>query len=106
MIKILSWFHTDSNQYSKSIRKIHDMLNNVNTVTTLIPIDYHMHSTNSYDCRASMADMCRSALQKGVAEIAFTEHFNNKPEDLGFNKYDPERYFRDLEACRAEFEPL
>jgi histidinol-phosphatase (PHP family) len=82
------------------------MLNNASTVTTLIPIDYHMHSTNSYDCRAPMADMCRSALQKGVAEIAFTEHFNNKPEDLGCNKYDPERFFRDIEACRVEFEPM
>ncbi len=71
----------------------------------IIPIDYHMHSNNSCDCRVPMAEMCRTAIQKGIKEIAFTEHFNQKPEDVCYAKYDPERYFRDLEACRAEFGP-
>jgi histidinol-phosphatase (PHP family) len=52
-----------------------------------------------------MADMCRSALQKNIPEIAFTEHFNRKPEDICYNKYNPEPFFKDIEACRAEFGP-
>ncbi|MEP7286005.1 MAG: histidinol-phosphatase HisJ family protein [Chloroflexota bacterium] len=74
-------------------------------MTTLIPFDYHMHSNNSCDCRATMAEMCRSAIQKHIPEIAFTEHFNRKREDMCYEKYDPTRYFRDIEACRAEFGP-
>ena len=74
-------------------------------MTTLIPFDYHMHSNNSCDCRATMAEMCRSAIQKHIPEIAFTEHFNRKREDMCYEKYDPARYFRDLETCRAEFGP-
>ena len=72
---------------------------------TVIPFDYHVHSNNSCDCRIPMADMCRAAIQNGIPEIAFTEHFNRKPEDMCYEKYDPAPYFRDLEACRAEFGP-
>jgi len=74
-------------------------------MTVQIPFDYHMHSNNSCDTRVAMADMCRSALQKGIPEIAFTEHLNRKREDICYNKYDPERYFKDIEACRNEFGP-
>jgi histidinol-phosphatase (PHP family) len=70
-----------------------------------IPFDYHMHSTNSCDCRASMADMCRSAIDKGIFEIAFTEHFNRKPEDMCYEKYNPDQFFKDIEKCRIEFGP-
>jgi len=52
-----------------------------------------------------MAEMCRSAIQKNIPEIAFTEHFNRKPEDICYNKYNPEPFFNDIEACRAEFGP-
>src|SRR5258708_17442572 len=72
---------------------------------TIIPFDYHMHSNNSCDCRVPMAEMCRAAIQKGIPEIAFTEHFNRKPEDMCYGKYDPAPFFRDVEACRAEFGP-
>ncbi len=74
-------------------------------MTIQIPFDYHMHSTNSCDCRIPMAEMCRSAIQKNIPEIAFTEHFNRKPEDICYNKYNPEPFFNDIEACRAEFGP-
>jgi histidinol-phosphatase (PHP family) len=75
------------------------------TQTLHIPFDYHMHSNNSYDARHTMREMCQSALEKGVPEIAFTEHFNAKPEDFCYGRYNAERYFRDLENCRAEFGP-
>jgi histidinol-phosphatase (PHP family) len=74
-------------------------------MTTIIPFDYHMHTNNSCDCRARMVDMCRAAVQKNIPEIAFTEHFNNKPQDICYNKYNPEPYFKDIEACRQEFGP-
>jgi histidinol-phosphatase (PHP family) len=73
----------------------------------MIPlIDYHVHSNNSIDCKVSMAQMCAQAVQSGLTEIAFTDHFNNHPLDLDLGYYDPERYFADLEHCRAEFPTL
>ncbi len=71
-----------------------------------IPHDYHMHSNASCDSQATMAQMCQSALDKGIYEIAFTEHFDPKPDDPCFDFYDPAAYFDNLEAARRMFEPL
>lgn len=70
-----------------------------------LPHDYHMHSNLSCDCNASMAEMCRAALRRGIGEIAFTEHFDPKPEDICAGYYQPAAYSRALEATRREFEP-
>jgi len=71
-----------------------------------IPLDYHMHSTISCDSRATMAEMCRSALSKGIHEIAFTEHFDLHPKDSCTSFYKADQYFEKLEAARREFAPL
>ena len=39
-----------------------------------LPADYHMHSHNSGDSKAPMEAMIKSALDKGLKEICFTEH--------------------------------
>lgn len=70
-----------------------------------LPQDYHLHTNASCDSLATMAEMCRSALEMGVAEIAFTEHFDCKPEDICYGYYRPNTYFETLEAARREFEP-
>lgn len=70
-----------------------------------IPFDYHMHSTYSCDCRVPMREMCESAVQKGIPEIAFTEHFNRHPDDMCYERYDPAAYFVGLEEVRKEFAP-
>ncbi len=73
-------------------------------MTTLI--DYHVHTNNSIDCKVSMLQMCAQAVQLGLTEIAFTDHFNNHMLDIDLGYYDPERYFMDLEHCRAKFPAL
>jgi histidinol-phosphatase (PHP family) len=70
-----------------------------------IPHDYHTHTNVSCDSQATMAQMCQSALDKGIREIAFTEHFDPKPNDPCFDFYDPAVYFENLDAARREFEP-
>jgi len=70
-----------------------------------LPQDYHVHTEASCDCQATMVEMGRSAVQRGIAEIAFTDHFDPKPEDLCYGYYRPERYFAALEAARREFAP-
>ncbi len=69
-------------------------------------LDYHVHTDNSLDCKASMAQMCAAALQAGVSEIAFADHFNNHLLDIDLGYYNPERYFANIEQCRIQFPGL
>jgi len=69
-----------------------------------IPHDYHMHSNFSCDCQATMAEMCQAAVDQGIPEIGFTEHFDNHPGEA-----DNCRDFRldgwavELDRCRSAF---
>lgn len=69
----------------------------------MIPQDYHVHSEFSCDCQASMAEMCRGALAKGVREIGFTEHFDLHPAEPQRDWFRLEPWVEALEACRAAF---
>lgn len=68
----------------------------------LIYMDYHTHSTFSPDSEASQEELVLSALEKGLAEIAITDH-----EDLD---YPPVDYYvgdgLDYDAYSAEIERL
>src|SRR5688572_14883468 len=68
-----------------------------------VVFDYHVHSEFSVDCRVPMADSCRAAIAAGVTEIAFTDHVDHEPVDIGFNYWRADDYFRSIEQCRAEF---
>ena len=65
--------------------------------------DYHVHSEFSADCTAPMAASCRAAIEAGVTEIAFTDHVDHEPADMGRGYYRAEAYFRSVDAVRAEF---
>ena len=72
---------------------------------TLIPIDYHMHSHFSCDCQAPMAKMCQAAVERGIAEIGFTEHYDLHPLESpcrDWFKLDP--WAAELAQVRAEFD--
>ena len=69
----------------------------------MIPQDYHMHSTFSCDCRAPMETMCRSAIEKGIPEIGFTEHYDLHPGEACTDWFKPEPWWAEIERCRAEF---
>ncbi|WP_119068633.1 histidinol-phosphatase HisJ family protein [Aggregatilinea lenta] len=72
----------------------------------LFPMDYHMHTHHSCDAHHTMADMAQVALARGIREIAFTEHFDPKPEDMCAGCYDPAPYFAELDEVRHQFAPL
>ncbi len=38
--------------------------------------DFHVHSSFSGDCKYTMEDMLKGALQKGVKQICFTDHLD------------------------------
>jgi histidinol-phosphatase (PHP family) len=75
-----------------------------NNVTAFI--DYHLHTHHSFDCKIPMAEMCAAAIDAGISEIAFSDHFNNHLLDIDLGYYDPERYFTDIERCRMQFPNL
>ncbi|MCC7359734.1 MAG: histidinol-phosphatase HisJ family protein [Anaerolineales bacterium] len=64
-----------------------------------------MHTNYSCDSTASMADMCRAAIAKGIPEIGFTEHYDlivtETAECRDFFRLEP--WAAELERCRAEF---
>lgn len=65
--------------------------------------DYHVHTEFSVDCKVPMVDSCRAAIDAGITEIAFTDHVDHVPTDMGYGYYKPEEYFASLERARQEF---
>ncbi|MDD2955890.1 MAG: histidinol-phosphatase HisJ family protein [Oscillospiraceae bacterium] len=69
--------------------------------------DYHTHSTISPDAKSPMEDMCRAAVEKGLSEIVFTDHFECRaPGKAGYLFDLPylERYFQELSRCQELFD--
>lgn len=66
-------------------------------------MDYHVHSTQSYDGRSSMFEICQKAVELGIAEIGFSEHMDFDPIDWGFGFFDYARYSSQIERTREFF---
>jgi histidinol-phosphatase (PHP family) len=62
-----------------------------------------MHSNFSCDCRATMAEMCQSAIAKGISEIGFTEHYDLYPDEPQRDWFKLDEWAAELERCRAQF---
>lgn len=65
--------------------------------------DYHVHTTFSVDCTTPIEASCQSAIDHGVTEIAFTDHVDYQPADLGFGFYHPEAYLAEIDRMREQF---
>lgn len=66
-------------------------------------MDYHLHTQDSADSGESMRRVCARAVELGLSEICFTEHYDTDPYDMGYNHYDDARYERRLADVRARF---
>ncbi|MBM4423548.1 MAG: histidinol-phosphatase HisJ family protein [Chloroflexi bacterium] len=71
--------------------------------SAMIPHDYHTHTNFSCDGKATMAEMCRSAIERGVPEIGFTEHYDLHPGDEYRDWFRLEPWAAEIEKCRAVF---
>jgi histidinol-phosphatase (PHP family) len=69
----------------------------------LIPHDYHMHSTFSEDGASSPEEMCLRAIQLGIPEVGFTEHWDVGPYEENPRFFQPETWYAELERLRALF---
>jgi histidinol-phosphatase (PHP family) len=68
-----------------------------------IPLDYHIHTDFSCDSDATMIEMCRSAIEKGIPEIGFSEHFDLMPQEECRNYLQVDAFWEDLLECRRAF---
>ena len=50
-----------------------------------------------------MADMCAAAVERGIPEIGFTEHYDQHPGDSCRNWLRVPEWAASLAQCRAEF---
>ena len=44
-----------------------------------IVADMHVHSTHSFDGKNSIEEMCAAAIEQGISQLCFTEHYDVNP---------------------------
>jgi len=62
-----------------------------------------MHSTHSPDARATLDELCESAIHRGLAGVCFTEHVDFDPSDAAYGYISYEEYLSDVDRCRDEY---
>jgi histidinol-phosphatase (PHP family) len=68
-----------------------------------IPSDYHMHSRFSEDADDALETMCRRAIDLGIPEIGFTEHWDVSPYEDNPRYFKAESWYVELERLRDLF---
>lgn len=66
-------------------------------------IDYHIHSTHSTDAISSIAEICQSAISKGIDEIVITDHFEPSIGDELYLDYNQKSYWSEITKARQQF---
>ena len=65
--------------------------------------DQHLHSRHSFDSQADPAGNVRAALDRRLAGLTFTEHFDTHPEDWKTCTYDDAAYSATIATLRETF---
>lgn len=63
--------------------------------------DYHLHTKFSFDSREEPENTCRKAVELGLEEICFTEHFEFGADDAPWT--DIGRWNEEIDRCRELF---
>jgi histidinol-phosphatase (PHP family) len=69
----------------------------------MIPLDYHMHTRFSEDGDDTLEAMCRRAIELGIPEIGFSEHWDVGPYEQKPRFFKPEPWYAELERLRGLF---
>ena len=67
------------------------------------PPDYHIHTRFSCDSKTKMATACKTAVARGLHEIAFTDHADFEPLDECHGYLRPAAYVAEIERCRRRY---
>lgn len=68
-----------------------------------IPHDYHLHTNFSFDGHLSLSELCDLAIELGIPEICTTDHADYERQDEGYDYFNPDAYFAELERCRERY---
>ena len=63
-------------------------------------IDYHVHSTFSLDGHNKITELCQSAVNKGISEIAVTDHLEPNLKDENYLFYNQKGYWADITKAK------
>ncbi|MDD3704950.1 MAG: histidinol-phosphatase HisJ family protein [Clostridiaceae bacterium] len=66
-------------------------------------VDYHVHSIFSSDGHNTIMDMCRSAVNKGIKEIAVTDHFEPHISNEDYPFYNQKGYWALMTKAKQVF---
>jgi len=67
--------------------------------------DYHLHSQFSADSEMTMEELCQTAVQKGLKEIAITDHHDIDYQDNTIEfLIDKEKYLKAIEKMQKKYE--
>ena len=82
-------------------------LNSSKGAISLINSDYHIHTNHSLDSTAEMEKMILSSIEKGLTEIALTDHVDyifgqNNPSKYAEINYD--NYILEFNALKSKYE--
>ena len=69
----------------------------------MIPLDYHLHTTFSEDAVDTLETMCRRAIELGIPEIGFSEHWDVGPYENNPRFFQPETWFTEVNRMRSLF---
>jgi histidinol-phosphatase (PHP family) len=67
----------------------------------MIPLDYHMHTNFSEDAEDTPEAMCQRAIQLGVPEIGFSEHWDVGPYEKNPRFFKLETWYAELQRLRG-----
>lgn len=79
------------------------MVMNVGEIIVNNFCDFHVHSEFSYDGHASMEDMCKSAIDKGLSMIVFTDHIDAVKDEILNLEENIKRYLDSIEKMKYEY---
>ncbi|SKA97937.1 histidinol-phosphatase (PHP family) [Caloramator quimbayensis] len=70
---------------------------------TIEIIDYHIHSNFSFDGKNEIKDIIEKAVELGLSEICFTEHFCIDPEDVSYNFLNYNEYSNQILKLKESY---
>ena len=65
--------------------------------------DLHLHTSFSADSDTPMDTHCRVAIRRGFQCVCFTDHLEGNPVDPGYNFYQADAYFAEIERMRERY---
>jgi histidinol-phosphatase (PHP family) len=64
-------------------------------------VDYHCHSDYSFDSKAKLEDVVKSAIKKGLKELCITDHFDYGTEE--YTEIDYEAYMKEFLELKEKY---